>query len=580
MKYFKYVLGLTLVLIGFAVSINKDVEAISINFDFGNLSPRFQYLYDDNDELIPFEFEFFDNFDNPSEVENFNVVVEQVTYDGVFIKNLVNEGTDYTILNSTITAVTETYTAVGLLAHIEYLDISYLDYININAVAVGGTVISVDDWSIDEETNMLTIAPNITTTGDSIIVTYLKENSDTYRYELNYDWSGLQFDDNNIIFYRVKLDQYILFTGAVMRQPQYNLTYDVYGVEFGEFLVEENGLVDFEDQDDFTSHLNTDRYMILHYRIPQALINVYGYKTIVITDIINNTTEETFTTDDILSLQGLSDITNATDFINSFIVIPLDQTISGGLDTSYDIIDERFNVFLNEYTEGSYYIGMVEPATPTTLLDGSSAVWNIMDDEHNPFEFIQTLSDVSLDQLQRLTFYKHSELIYSGYTTTYARDIYKAIDYSSNINETNYTYAASYYPSDVLSVGDNSYTAWYVEPSFMPYSLDPSDFTIEMDDYYTIVDEAGIAGDIDTMRTMWGMSDSNGAIIFSIVIIAAINIIILMKYKSGFIIAITNLVLVSVLSFLGFIPMWFIMGVVLISILGFMYSMSGGVSNE
>lgn len=575
MKYFKGFLVLIILgVFGLVFKGIEDVKAISINFDFGNNSPRFQYLYDDNDELILFDFEVFDNFDSPDDIENINITLDQVTYDGVFIKTLKVFTTDYYIFNSTVLPVTEWYVATEGLIYMENIYIGDLSYIEIQAVQVNAALLDEIQWYIDGD--YLVIYGNNTTIGDDIVVHYRKEFSDSYKDELIYDWSGLQRDSNEIFFYRVRLDELILLSGAVMEEPQNDLTYDTYGIEFNQYLIEDNGLVDFTDQSDFTNYLDTDRYMILHYRIPQALINVYGNRSIYITDLITNTIEEIYTTDDILSLQMLSDITQATDFINSFIVIPLDETVSGGLLTSYDIIDDRFDSFLHAYEEGSYYIAIFDGAT---TYYGASAVWNIMQENKDPFELDLSMSEVTLTDLQRVMFHKNSELLYSGYTTTVAQDMSKGVSYVDNINASNYYFSASYYPYELATVGDIITFKWYVEPSFMPYSLDPSDFTIEMEQTYLIIEERGLDADIDTLRTTLGMGDTIGGAIFSIMVIFFINLMLLRLTKSLFIFSIVDLTLVGLFSYLGFLSMWFIMGIVLLALLGIKLAMGSGGGN-
>lgn len=587
MKYLKYYLFVLLVLIGILVSGSnevKDVDAFTSSFDYSGISPRFQYLRDEGDITIPFQFEMFEVFDSPklASESNYFISLEQVTYDGAFIKQLNYYYPEFELLSSNLDSFTYGVDAISVLANSETVVLYDRDLISIDGVEVEGATLGSTSWSYEfselYDNYVVTINEGLSAIGDLIEVHYTAEANTDYVANIFYSWEGIQWDDNNIIFYQLKIDNLVIWTGAVMQPPQDNyLPYDVYGLEVGEFLVVGDGTVDsdlggFTDQSQFTSY-EDDRYIILHYRIPIA--DYLNYKTIRVTDIINNVLIDAISTEDILGLQfGATE-----DHLNSFVVIPIDNVISEGLSSEFSILlNDRFSLVLDEdYTEGSYYFAIDDGGT---LLDGASVVWNIVEDDNNPMELILAHSELTLNTKQRATFYKYSSVIYEGYNTIYAKDLDVNISFIEPINSTLLTYSIEYYPDLDLVEGDTSSFGWRVSPDFMPYSLAVNDFTINMSEDYIYGAEKGVEADIESLRTAFGMSDTTGGIIFSIFILAFVNGALMFITRATFIFAVSNVSVLGVLSFFSLIPMWFIMAVVLIAFLGIRLSSGGGNSYE
>ena len=585
MKYLKVYLFVLLVLIGVVVSGSNEVDAFTSNFDYAGISPRFQYLRDESDDLISFEFEMFEQFDTPALAEdsNYYISIDQVTYDGSFIKQLNYYFPEFELLSSDIDPFTYLYTAHSLIANKETIIMYDIDLISINGVEVNGVPLLSGQWSYEYssvyDSYVVTILENYCVTGDIITIFYEAETETEYVANLYYDWSGIQWDDNNIIFYQVRYDELVIWTGAVMLPPQDTyLDYDVYGLEVGEFLVYGDGTVDgnvsgFTDQSQFTSYAD-DRYIILHYRIPSTLVYP-NFMSIRVTDVINNTLVDVFTTDDILSLQG----GNSVNFLNSFIVLPIDNVISEGLKIDYPVIyNDKYELFLEEdYIEGSYYFAIDDGGV---LLDGASVVWNIIDNDKDPFELYISHSELTLNTKQRATFYKNSSTIFDGYTTIVAIDQDVGISFVDVVNATSLTYSVEYYPDENLVEGDTSYFTWRVQPLFMPYSLSVHSFNINMVESYVYGEERGVEADIESLRTAFGMADSTGGIIFAIFILVAVNGSLMFITRASFIYAVSNISVIGALSFFSLIPMWFIVAVVLIAFIGIRLSSGGGGSYE
>jgi len=569
-KIISLFLILLLMLLGF--NIGKEVKAISLNFEYGNISPRFQYLEDDSGDLILFEGVIYDMFDTPEDIESIDIVLEQVTYEGEFLKNLKIFEIDYELYNSSISTLTsDPFIAGDDIYFEEYLYVKELNYVTINSVYVNGLLLSSGNWELDEAGEFIKLTASSSDIGDSITVMYRYENSTSYKDILNYDWSGLNFVFDEVLFYRVRYNEFILFTGAVMETPKAELTYDTYNIEFGRFISQDNGLVDFSEQSDFTSYLDEEDYWILHYRIPEGLINVGQYKNIRIRDINSNTLEEGFNTNNILSLQGGSDY----NFANSFIIIPLTETLGEGLIITNDFLNSRYDYFLHDYPEGSYFIAIEDQLMENDLLASASVVWNIVEDE-NPFELILLKDEISIIDLQRVTFLKTSELFSSTYNTTLAKDYGLAVSYVDEINATDYTYAISYYLEQDTITDVCILVGWTLEPVFVPYELNVEDYSINLRDQYCTIEETDIAGHINNSLIYYALDDEVGSVIFVIFVLIFANTILILSTKATFIYAFVNLVVVLILAFMGLIPMWLILGLFILGFIGFKISLSGG----
>jgi len=583
MKYLKYYLSALLILIVILVSGGKGVKAFSSNLDFGALSPRFQYLLDEDDVIIPFEFELFEVYDYPSLAEDndYNLRLIQVNYDGSYVKQLATYRPDFEIVGSTITTTSLDQTAISSDTEDEFIVLYDLPFMAITSVEVNSVTLISDAYEVlyDSDIHQYTIRIlfNSSNTGDTITINYTYETETDYRAELYYGWEGLQFDDNNIAFYQLMIDGIVIWSGAVMLPPQDNyLPYGAYGVEVGEFLVEDGEVASdvggFTDQTQFTSY-EDDRYIILHYRIPEALVYP-AYMTFRVTDVINNTLIDAFTTETILQVQG----GGTTNFKNAFVVIPIDNTISKGLKIDYPVsYNDSYKLLLSDlYVEGSYYFAIDDAGS---LLGGSTVVWNIVSDDKDPFELYLAHYELKLDSRQRANFNKNSLVIVEGYTTIMAKDYDVNISFVEPLNSINISYSVEYYADLDLLEGDTSYFTWRVQPLFLPYTLDVSDFNINMKEVYLYGGERGVASDLADLRTSFGMSDSDGGIAFSILILVVINSLLLFVTRATFIFGITNITVVSVLDFFGFVPMWFIMAVILLAILGVKLTSGGGVDS-
>ena len=582
----KYLLFLVLLISMVFIGVSKEVKAITINFDYGNVSPRFQYLRDDTGELILFEFIIYEKYDHPRDAETLSFKLDQMTYQGGFLKTLKEFEVVPWIhpVDSYVRSGTSNFIAVISSSYSEYLYIGDINtqydcgenipisQLNIGHITVNGITILVTDYEFSDDSQYVVLNPAISTVGDIIIIYYMYQYTDDYEADLIYDWSGVIWYDD-ISFYRITFGNEVIFTGAVMKTPKINLTYGAYGLEWGRYLVQDNGYPDFSKQDDFTSYLYNDEFWILHYRLPSSMLP--SYRTIRITDLDSDTTEMSFNTNEILSIQGGSDV----NFLNSFIVLPLTDTLGEGLIITFYDFDYLYENLLYNYPEGSYFIAILDQTAGWVLRANASVVWNIVEGKEDPFELILIKDEVDVEDLQRVIFKRNTTIIASSYNTTIAKDYEINVDYSDEINASDYTYAISYHLKETLIEDDVVNVRWYFEPVYVPYSLDVADFQIELTESYLVLPEMDIAGHINNSLIYWALDTVEGGIFFSIFVLIIINMIVLLFTKEMFVFAFVNVVSILVLSFMDLVPMWFIIGIIILSIIGFKMSMSRGGSS-
>lgn len=581
MKKFVYVLLFSvLIIIGVGIGVETDIEAnaLGMNFDIELNSPRFQYLEDDNGSIIPFDLFLLDEFDTPEEADNVVVTMNQVKYNGTYVKRLEEFETNYEAIEDHIDSSSITVHAIGVLLSLEVFYLGGLNILDVTAVKVEGTYIGDVYFSYDEETESLIIMAGQTVLSDEIIIYYNVYVSATYQSLIYYNWQDIQWNDENIIFYQLKLDNFVIFTGSVMRTPKSNLLpYDDYAIEIGEFLSVDDGYADFSDQSDFTSYLPQDEYIILHYRLPSTL-TYPNFMTIAITDINSNTSAGGFTTEDVIVLQGGEG--NADNF-NSYIILPINNELGEGLVTWYPQINNYYNsVMLPTFEEGSYLFTITNQYTGHSLLAVSSVVWNLMPTLKDPFEMSAFKDKISAGDLQRILFYKHSELISSSYDTVLAYDSRTGRDFTDFLNTKDITYGGSYYIQDEAIVDSCTTVVWNLEPTFLPYSLDVGDYKIELSDSYCIVGDNNIAGIIDNFLIDYAMETELGGFLFSSIILLIVNITLIFITRSSFIFSIVNVVVMLGLSFLVVIPLWLIIALTMVALFGMKLVIAGGSKYE
>ena len=581
MKKFIYILLISLLIItGIGVGVETEIEAnaLGMNFDIELNSPRFQYLEDDNNVTIPFEMFLLDEFESPEEADEVVVTLNQVYYDGTYVKRLEEFETNYTAIESHIEDSSIIAYAIGALLSIEIVYLGGLNILDITAVVIEGADLGSSYYYYDDEIESLHIMAGNSSLSDEIIIYYNVYVSATYESLIYYNWSDIQWLDENIIFYQLKLDNFVIFTGSVMKSPESNLLpYDDYGIEIGEFISIDDGFADYTDQSDFTSYIIEDEYIILHYRFPSTLI-LPDYKVIRVTDINSNTTFDLLTTENIMILQGGGD---NVDRYNSYIILPINNEIGDGLVTWYPQINDYYNQVLGAvYEEGSYLFAIENQLTGNSLLAVSSVVWNIMPTLKDPFEMSAFKDNISAGDLQRILFYKNSELISSSYDTVLAYDSRTATDFTDFLNTKDITYGGSYYIQDDAIEGSCTNVTWHLDPTFLPYSLDVTDYRIELTDSYCIVGDNNIAGIIDNFLIDYAMETELGGFFFSTIILLIVNFLLIFITRSSFIFSVVNIVVMLGLSYLVAIPLWLTIALTMIALFGIRLVIAGGSKYE
>lgn len=560
------------------ISANK-VSAVGVsNFDFGNISPRFQYLRNTSGSLINFDFEFYDIFDYDDEITSINLRLDQINHKGGYVKNLQYFNPKFTVTDSDFKCDVESFIAVELDGFNEKFDMSSGDLqrrvLEIQNVYIQSNRIPDTNYYVDVYGDLVIFDTYISGLND-VDVYYCYENSDDYSANITYDWSDLDFTLSNIAFYRLKYNNIIIWTGAVMRTPRASMITETinYGLEIGDFLVESDGTPSFSDQNDFTYNLIEDDYLILHYNAPELNPQLTDNDVIRFIDIESNTIEESFTLEDVFSFQG----GNLGDFKDSFVPLTIDGIMIPALLTDFDHINDAY--LYTEFTAGSYLPVMVYAPNSFSLTDYASTVINITDTLSFPFELNLLKKTITLNDIQRLTFRVNHVDISKAYETTEARDNGNITNYIDLLNLTPISFSVGYKPADTLVNGDEVGVHWKLKPKFLPYSIDTSEFAIELTDSYIIDDEVlDVKGNINNLFVYYGNGDETGKALISIFIVLLANMALALwlKARAFIIYAIVNSALILLASVLGFVPIWFLIGIGILIMISVIIAVNSG----
>ena len=381
-----------------------------------------------------------------------------------------------------------------------------------------------------------------------------------------YDWSDNSvkdiLDDNGIVFYRVVYNNSIVMhTGGVMVRPD-NMVNDSSTVEFGDYVYNTGGLVDPTDQAQFTYNLNNENIIPLHYRFNEDVIEQGIYNYIRIRDLSTMTTEYTINSVSILTLQGGADINYRNSFIPLFITGSYPDWLRPDL-ANYDYTDNlSYDLGL-----GSYLIYM-EGNTAQYIQDSEATALLNISNLDKAFNLIINYDSIVLTKKQKLTFLKDNEESNSVYETIVALDLASLYDYSSDVN-TNDNFSVAYSILDTLEVGATVGVNWQLEPITLPFSIPTSNYIISDTGTYEVAGESNLGDSITTTIDWFGWNNTIGLLFVSVAIIVLINIIMIAQNLLIMPLLIINGAVLGLLSFMGFLPIWLIIGEFLILILGF-----------
>lgn len=433
----------------------------------------------------------------------------------------------------------------------------------------GDTLYKIDLEQLDSNGNVINILKT-----DYLDLTYsaITENYLTY---FRYGWDDRSvvdvLNENEIVYYRIIYNNsVVLHTGGVMLRPEFTEN-ETSRVEFGEYVYNTGGLVDLTDQTQFTYNINKDNVMILHYRF-NSDVEVQGVSNfIMLRDLYTMTTEFSLDSEDILTLQGGSTI----DFRNSFLPI----FIKGGYPEflNPDSIDLDFNdILYQELGLGTYLVYLEGNTFNYITSSEATALLNIANFD-KAFSLTVNYDSVDLIKKQKVTFYKDNEISDSVYTTILARDQQLLEDWTIEV-ESRLIFPIAYSVLQTLEAGDNVDVIWQLEPTILPFSIPTTNYIISDISDYTIAGGSNIKDSMTTSIDWFGWNNEIGLLFISVALLVLATVIMAIRKAEAMVIIFVDGALLGLLSFLGFLPVWFLIGEVVIIALGIMLKFSRGGS--
>lgn len=392
-----------------------------------------------------------------------------------------------------------------------------------------------------------------------------------------YDWSNpsvlTTIVQNKPMFYRVVYNgTVVLYTGGLMLRPEF-VDYESARVEFGDYVYNSSGLVDSDDQTQFTYNLTNDNLITIHYRFDTDIIPMGDGHFIKFMDLSTMTNEFTITSDIILSMQGGSDI----DHRNSFIPVFISDSYPAFMETDIDIYNSRNYAFYHNFGVGSYLVYIIDD-TSTYITDSeATALLNVANSD-SAFDLILSYDSLKLNQKQKVTYLKDNEESDSVYTTTIARDQALLVDWSSEVDSV-MVQAIGYSLLQTLEIGDIVSVVWQLEPTSLPFSISTSSYVFADIESYVVTGATSIDTSLTTTIDWFGWNNSTGLIFVSVGILVVANMIMSALRLDLMIALVVNGAILGLLSFIGFLPIWLLIGEMLILALGMLLKFGRGGSD-
>lgn len=554
-------------LFGVVVGSFTEVKAIPSEFDLSFHTPRFTYLRDSSGNVIDYSVEYGVDVDYyEDDPILYPVVLEQIDYEGNFIKRLDYQSTEFERTDQIILA-TNYKTIVTTIDEPIKIDLSSEivgEVISIeSAFYESGLPMASYDWYYSPDSATLTLLPNDLTLNEELTFNIIYFQGTQFTYNYIYDWSTVLWSLDNLVYYRLLFRDDIIHSGAVMRvRPPQNIENPttLESVEIGEFYME-GSIPDLTDQFGFTYSKQIDSFMIIFYELKTGTI--YGDLgtdfNYVFTDISNNTLEYTFDVTDLLRFQ-LSSYDVAIDIPEVLRVGFIILDINGELNfTNTDSSLINSYLLYNDFDVGSYLLSAYDYDL-SALRDVSEVIINITDNNEYPFILDNIYNNVVIGGNQVLQFKKTDTTISDNYTTTTALDPSINFEYADYINSINTTYGITYKTIDEL-LTITPY--WKVAPNNLPYSLDVADYTITVTTSYSTVDTLNTEEQINNLILTSPFNSDLGRIFLALFIFLVVNVMLSMfKYaNSNISYIVVNISLIFLFTYLDFIAIWVSLGI-------------------
>lgn len=418
---------------------------------------------------------------------------------------------------------------------------------------------------------------NVTETIHNATITSDGDGEASFEYEFEDDFEEHGFP------YQVKFEGTTVMKGFVAEAPSedfrsegdYRGSFEA--VAMGKVVYNEGGeglLHDAEKHEQvLTEHGD---YMLLHYRLPVASED--DEHIIRIFDENNEETEITISSEDIYEFQGNTD----EDARRSFILVNTSgEELDFIDDRAYSQSYEENNPFEADIDKGVYTYEL-EDTVDVDTYEGES-VWLVGEDGEEEFDLYADRTNIREGHNIRWNVIRNTEEIADVYNEHIFLDVPTQDDYGDEIAEAyEENTLIRYRVSDEIGVGEEGSVNWFIEKTLEDDSvvdwqngISGSEYTFDYEKDYEIRTPDEIEDALTDLLDNIGLGDEAGQILFSMISIIAVSAFLAFTGVSSIVILIANFGLIGVFALIGFIPLWLIIGLIMLAVAGLFVAFKG-----
>jgi hypothetical protein len=386
--------------------------------------------------------------------------------------------------------------------------------------------------------------------------------------------------------YQVKFEGITVMKGYVAEPPSddfrssgvYRGYFEAVGMgtvvynEFGEGLL--------HDEKNHAQVLTEENgYMLLHYRLPIASID--NEHIIRIFNENNQEIELTISSNDIYAFQGNTD----AEARRSFILV----NTSG---EELPFVDERAyslswvngdNPFKAKVDKGVYTYEL-EDTVDVETYKGES-VWLVGNKDNQEFDLYADRTDIREGHVIRWNVIRETKEIADVYNSHTFFDVPSQENFGDEI-EDGYerNTLIRYRVDDSIGVGEYGCVSWFIEKTLVAGTvvdwqngISGSEYAFYFEEDYEIRSPAEIADALTDFLDNIGLGDEAGKVMFTMLSIIAVSAGLAFAGVGTTVILIANFGLVGLFALIGFIPLWLIIGLIMLAVAGLFIAMRGNV---
>lgn len=346
-------------------------------------------------------------------------------------------------------------------------------------------------------------------------------------------------------------------------------------VGMGTVVYNSNGEGYLHDEENHTQVLTEyGDYMLLHYRFPSA--SKSDEHIIRIFDENNQEIELEISTKDIYEFQGNDDAKARRSFIlvNTNGEIP--AFVDDRADTSFTVRDNPFKA----QVEKGVYSYELEDTVNNEYYKGES-VWLVGENGNEEFNLYPERDSIREGYSIIWNVIRNTEEISEVYNRHFFVDIPKQEEYGNQIeNEYKERSQIRYRVSDDIGVGEEGSVYWSIEKTLDGDTVvdwqngrSGSEYTFTFKEDYEIRFAKEIEDALTDFLDSIGLSDEAGQIMFVMISIVAVSAGLAFIGAGLPVLMIANFGLIGVFALIGFIPLWLIIGLIMLAVMGLMIAL-------